>query len=148
MDRFNLIVDGMTTVLWGFAWADHIDQAYEYGKKPCMSLSGVKIEDVMPKAPAIARQYSYQLIVELSEVNNTSITNLLGKAFIADFNKFNFGYGMDEEYITRFGECLAHMGLHHGISWFDDHEEFSLIIPNICNFDLVQYAIERCKECK
>lgn len=143
MDPEYKIIHGMAVVLWGDCWANH---AEEYS---CVNLSGVKIEAAMPSIPKEAYNLAYRLTGKLEEANNTSLLVLLHRAAVADevteFESDN--WNIPDDYCEIFGNHLAFMALRHGVSWFDDHEEFSLKVPEIENYSLEDLAAETCHHC-
>jgi len=162
------IINGMATILWGNAWAQHIESASDRGVKPCQNISGCKIEEVMPSIPKIAFQLAKQLIVDIVKSNSVeSIADLCENAYRSDTGhtqcKCTFSKVQEEElesstfdddYQIRFGECLAWMAIGAGVNWFDTHEEFLLTIPTTSQvtatkgtFHLEGWAIENCTEC-
>lgn len=151
------IIDGMVTILWGDAWAMHVETAPDEGRKCCRSLAGCRIEDVMPEIPKVAKQLARNLAKDFEKANaGLTIVDLLVGAFRAD-NDLSENYS-DEQVIDkieedpymqgRFGECLAWMAMGAGVSWFDDHEEFPMEIPSVETYNLQCWATDTCPECQ
>lgn len=126
------IMDGIATILWGDAWASHVE---EHG---CESLSGVEITDAMPIVPEAADRMAAKLVAELEEANGKSLEDLFKDAVKADSS----AAGKEQ----RFGECLAWMAMGAGVSWFDDYEQFPIKVPSVENYDLQIKADEDCEE--
>jgi hypothetical protein len=132
---------GMATILWGLAWADHVEEAN------CYNLSGCKIEDHMPEIPDLAWKYAEDIRRRIEDENHASLGVLFTRALWADGKDPEKHRNLEE----RFGECLAYQALGHGVSWFDDHEEFPIEIPYVddaLDFELQRYAEEHCKHCE
>lgn len=150
------IINGIATVLWGDAWAQHIENARDEGRGACRSLSGVKIEDVMPEIPKAAKQRAMLLARAYGKANGeVCVADLLVAAYRAD-ECFDEDY-LDEDllndvheldsYQEEFGNNLAWMAMGHGVSWFDDHEDFPLEVPHVENYDLQMWATDHCEDC-
>lgn len=129
MDLEKVIIhQGIARAMFVSAWADEMeDQGYEFPPQ-------TEIMDVAPKTPQEALFEAYRMVGMLEEVNGYSVLVLLYKAAKAD------GLSVDEmsesdlrQYAERFGHCLVIEALGHGISWFDDHEEFEIKIPDFEN---------------
>ena len=150
------IVSGIASILWGDAWAQHIENARDEGRKPCQNLSGCKIEDVMPEIPKMARQRAMLLARSYGKDNGeVCLADLIVAAYRAD-ECFDEDYSDEDllrdiqendSYQEEFGNCLAWMAMGAGVSWFDDHSDFPLEVPHIENYDLQMWATEHCEDC-
>lgn len=150
-------VKGMACVLWGSAWADHVE-----GHR-CRRLSGMKIEEVMPPIPPEAYAMAERILGHIEQANGMSWPRLLAQAWKADCKAEKFEEDADYifkdadyrslsyhgEYASRFGECLAYAAMGAGVSWEDDHAHFPLEVP-LCgedsSFELQHLAGNRCEE--
>lgn len=153
----NYIRQGMATILWGDAWANHVEASAESGE-PCYRLSGKEITEVMPEIPQVSWQLACKLRAKYKRVNSgLSIVELFVKGQKINYSSedsdedtlkdFASLSKYDPDSPTRFGECLAYMSLGHGVSWFDDHTIFPIKVPSIDNYTLQDWARERCKKC-
>lgn len=152
------ITNGVASILWGDAWAQHIESAQYDGRKPCKNLSGCKIEEVMPELPKCAKQKAMLLMRAFCFANNKSIVSLFVDSAKANMgvkpNRLteaevlhNHGLELENDLQTRFGECLAWMAMGTGVSWFDDFATFPLKVPHVDNYELQLWAINHCNEC-
>lgn len=151
----NQIIAGMATILWGDSWAQHIENAAEYGfSKPCQSLSGCKIEDVMPAIPKVAKQAAIRLAIDYRHSNEgLTVVDLFIKAYQANTDyllTYDEIEGIDDadEVLSRFGECLAWMAMGSGVSWFDDNEDFPMKTTPCETYNLEDWAAQHCKDCE
>lgn len=120
------IINGMARAMWVMAWADELE---ERGHED--SWAGCDLMDLAPETPCKAIELAWTLAGKYEQANGMSVICLLGSAQRADGNSTN-----DYEYETDFGHYLAMMAMGHGVSWFDDHEEFYLKVPSIDNYSL------------
>jgi hypothetical protein len=87
---------------------------------------GSQVEDFVPKrTPASAREYARGLVEKIEKKNNVPIEILFLKAIDADG-----GYEASRKDEIDFASDLTFMANGHGVSWFDDHEEFDMEVPN------------------
>lgn len=143
------IIKGMADILWGSAWADHVEDT------SCQSLSGCEITSCMPEIPEGVFRNCERMLGYIEGINGASAIQLIIRAAVAD------GLLSDVEddvweiitpaYQERFGDCLMHMAMGSGVSWFDDHKKFDIKVPDIaseyeCNWKY--YAEKHCDECK
>lgn len=151
------IVYGMAETFWGEGWVSHIENASEFGKKPCRQLAGENILAIMPPVPNPAMQMARRLARSFARKNQVnSVARLAIQAYRADWNE-TFLITSDQEiidsitktYLNRFGTCLARMSSGDGISWFDDHAKFAIKVPHIdtYSFQLQYWALDHCQEC-
>lgn len=134
-------LNGIATILWGLAWADHVEEA------GCYNLSGCQIEEHMPEIPELAWQHAEEIRNQIEEENHATLSILFKRAMLAD-GKYPDQHRDLEE---RFGECLCYQAQGHGVSWFDDHEEFPIEIPYVGDTaycELLYEAERTCEHCK
>jgi len=115
------IVKGVVDILWGSAWADHVEE------HKCCRLSGLNICNVMPTPPPEAWAAAERILGHIEHANGWSWPCMFAAAARADGLKEPKSY--DDLLVERFGECLMYMAMGSGTSWFDDHAEFSLAVP-------------------
>ncbi len=108
----------------------------------------------MPEIPNIAKQLAKHLTWEIKKYNSgDGIYELWLKAVKADNpDLLDMTESSVVEYSSwqdqvRFGECLAYMAMGAGVSWFDDHERFTISVPLIENYELQLWAVENCNDC-
>lgn len=120
------ILVGMAQLFWWDAWANHQDELLERGL-PYTNTSGAKIEEladeIQPQNKAIIVEHVTELAKDLIAQNCVPLWSLFLAAMAADKQEPN-----DEEAV-RFGECIAWMSIGAGVSWFDDHAKFPLVVP-------------------
>jgi hypothetical protein len=130
------ILNGIAVVIWGENWARH---AEEHG---CRDLSGKEILEEMPELPDEAFLVAAKILGHIEQANQKSVHVLLDEAARADGRH---GRKIPYKYATEFGSDLGMMAMGTGVSWFDDHEEFPLEVPEIGTSDLQAIADERCE---
>jgi hypothetical protein len=140
MSTRSEILEGMASLLWASAWADHADD------HRCTNLSGKEITSIMPPVPALAKQIAARWAIEIARRNSGStVVDLWERAVIADKQE-NKRQGTPNE----FGGDLAMECMGSGVSWFDDHAEFPIKLPEFSagteTADLQFYAGEHCKK--
>jgi hypothetical protein len=112
------IIEAMARALFVSAWADAEEQeGRSFG-------GGVDLMDVAPKTSAEAKQHAKKLAKQFEQKNGMSLDELLAKAAEADKDA-----DIDSDYASDFGHYLAMQAMGHGVSWFDDHEKFTLNVP-------------------
>ena len=138
--------EGAERTLWVTSYADYVDELREHGQSRAniremgfvYAGGGEDWNDIVPPAypggPWLAlRDHGEALLEEYRRKNDADIDDILKQAARAD--------GLDEgdittEYAESFGHYLAMMALGHGVSWFDDHSRFPLVIPDMeCDYD-------------
>lgn len=128
------ILEGMASALWASSWADH---AEEHG---CTSMSGQRIEDIMPPIPEEAYVLAKKCADSIEAANGKSLSELFDDAVKADEADGLDSSGADES----FGSDLAMQWMGHGVSWFDDHAEFPIKIPHGSGDELYFVADNTC----
>jgi hypothetical protein len=140
MSRATMI-EGIATILWGSAWADHVEE------RRCANLSGCKIEEVMPEIPKEAREQAEALASEYEKLNGCTLEALYQRALDADgLTVRKFPALLDGP--ERFGECLAWEAMGAGVGWDNDHAEYPHECPHIETCDLMFLAESTCDECQ
>jgi hypothetical protein len=92
-----------------------------------------KLKDWMEIAPPTPLDYIYEghrLAGKVEQVNGQALIVLFAQAVEAD-GKANW-ITWDEKhpgYAVNFGHNIAMQAVGHGVSWFDDHNEFDLHVP-------------------
>lgn len=140
----EIMIDGIATILWGSAWADHVEEC------GCANLSGCEITEIMPEIPKEAREHAERIASTYEKMNGCTLEALYQEAVLRD----------ELEGITapakrsgpeRFGECLAWEAMGAGVSWEDDHAEYPHEHPHdagVASCDLMYLAETTCPECK
>lgn len=127
----DAFVKGMAAILWGNAWADHVDE------HDCFDLSGREVTEVMPEIPEVVWRRAERLAGTIEQANGLSLPAIFSQAMKAEGKTVEHEdyWGADAE---GFGSYLAHMAVGSGVSWFDDHAEFKLtVIPREEPHDLI-----------
>jgi len=138
------ILDGMATILWGSAWADHADEC------KCTNLSGCEITEIMPAIPKEAREHAERIASTYEKMNECSLEALYQRALDADA-KEGIEACDENASLERFGECLAWEAMGAGVSWEDDHAEYEHDYPHdagVAACELMYLAETTCDECK
>lgn len=122
------IIHGMAEILWGSAWADHVEETR------CCNLSGCEITSIMPPIGESAHRIAEYVRGRIEERNGCGVWSLCRQARIADAVKAGEGpidptESPPDDYAQRFGNCLMWMAMGAGVSWFDDHAKFPLKVP-------------------
>lgn len=119
------IINAAARALYVCAYADAVENGEIEGEEASM---GADWMDVAPETPQDAILEAAELIGRIVQLNGMCIEAIGYQAAKAD--------GLDgstctDEYWDTFGHYLAMQSLGHGVSWFDDHEEFPLELPYI-----------------
>ncbi len=141
------VLDGMARTLWVTSYADWVE-GNEDGDADGSDHPGLggDWDDVAPATPDAANRAAVQLGELYASANGVPLAALFVMAVRADaamelhevdpdekFKLVGFdGVPLDDE----FGGGLAMMALGHGVSWFDDHNEFPIEMVRHfdCNF--------------
>jgi hypothetical protein len=145
-DHHDTCVRGIATVLWGSAWADHVEE------HRCESLSQTNILDVMPEIPPEAWALAERVLGRIEQCNpqwGCNWPSMFAAAMRADSGKPD-DYDLEIDYhgtlAQRFGECMAWMAMGAGVSWTDDHKAYELHVPLCAETWVLQIlAGEQCK---
>lgn len=97
-----------------------------------------------PELPPNAYALAGELWAALEAANKESVYVLAAHAAKADAGGNDMASVNDID-AEDFGHYLAMQAMGHGVSWFDDHEEFEIEIPHIecsqCSFDDKAYGL-------
>lgn len=131
------MVAAMARAMFVSAWADRQE---ERGR----TYPGQDLMDVAPKTPRYAYERALMLAGKLGNLHN--IANLAAYSDLLEsrglkieaFKPRPTWPGIDEdiestltdEYLSGLGHYLAMQSLGQGVSWFDNHAEFLVNIPN------------------
>ncbi len=120
------IITSMARTLFCMAWADWVEQIAQQSFPP-----GTKIEDAAPPTPPEVLHLAYYLAGRLIQANPNkhSLMMLFRHAIIHD-GKSWAGVDETDPLCAEFGSDLAMMITGQGVSWFDDHAEFALKVPD------------------
>ena len=128
------IINHMAKTLHVCAYADAVESG-ELPDAPYASM-GADWMDIAPPVSDDARLFAAELAGQIKALNKKSLLFLARDAATAD--GFDPDDGFEEiptrrgcSYLEDFGHCLAMQALGHGVSWFDDHEEFLLTVPHV-----------------
>ena len=117
-DREELI-EGMASALWVAAWASALEEAGESFP------SGADLMDLAPPPPPEAYTAARKLAREIARKSKRSMPLLWQDAASAAGSHFR------RPTLDLFGHYLAMEALGHGVSWFDDHPDFDIKIPDV-----------------
>jgi len=114
------IVEGMARAFYATSWAQGVEDRGG-------SLSGVEIMDVLPEPiPEAAWRAARELAALMA--GEKGLKRVLQKAAVADGDE-DLIY--DPDYAEELGHYLAMMAMGSGVSWFDDHGEFPIIVEAV-----------------
>lgn len=137
------IVESMARTLWVMAYADWTMEDTEDARAERERIGHVKDWDTAaPDTPSAAEKAAMDLARLIVAQGGISLGELFVMAETADHEEdFEIiPIGQMERWMTReleyFGHYLAHMSIGDGSSWFDDHAQFELDLPDFeCHFD-------------
>lgn len=99
------------------------------------------IPEVPPAAYALAGEL-WALIGSKSDVFGSKINGACGVYSLAERAEAADGEKPDPE---QFGHYMAMQAMGHGVSWFDDHKGFTMVMPSIecsqCSFSDEAYGL-------
>ena len=148
----DTVREGAEQALWVTSYADYVREMLDSGMSKreleeegyAVAGPGDNWSEVVP-APKGAQygvsQAGEALLEEYRRKNDADIDDLLARAAVADgIRPLHPTTGeeseIEDDYAESFGHYLAMMALGHGVSWFDDHAEFPLKVPQMeCNYD-------------
>lgn len=117
------IADGMARAFHVSAWADREE---ELGRLR----GGQELMDVAPPTTEEAKQEAWKLIGSMETANGMNLPAIFAQALIADgktTKDLPEGWvSVAEDNAEEFGHYMAMQSLGHGVSWFDDHKEFTI----------------------
>lgn len=125
----NYVFKGAAAAFFVSAWGDKEEEA---GR----SYPGKDLMDVAPDTPDYVMKEAYRFIGALENANKRHIASIFHKAIEADVAE-----GKDvknKDYPDLFGHYLAMEAMGHGVSWWDDHAKFEIVVPHVefTQFDL------------
>jgi len=119
----RMIADGMARAFHVSAWADREE---ELGRLP----GGMELMDIAPPTTEEAKQEAWKLIGAMEAANGMNLPAIYAQALIADgktTKDLPEGWvSVAEDNAEEFGHYMAMQSLGHGVSWFDDHKEFTI----------------------
>lgn len=129
MDLEKVIIEkAIARTMFVTAWADEME---EQGKSFAPQQ---EIMSVAPSTPSVAIKEAYRFVGALENQNHMMISTLIHQAAKADGLTID---SMEEsqlaEYAREFGHYMSMEAMGHGVSWFDDHKEFKINIPDYEN---------------
>lgn len=120
------LIDSMARTLWVNAWADWNES---YGK---VNTSGKELMDIAPRTPKRAALMAALLLGRFVRANGDWgvwwVVKLASEAEGIEWEEVCAGW--HNLWLRDLGHCLVMMALGSGVSWFDDHAEFELVIPS------------------
>jgi len=114
-------IEGAARALFVDAWVTHEEEKAEASDGHVPWGPRAELMDEAPETPMCAYAEAGRLLERLEIDNKTSIYHLVKRAEEAE------GTGID---VNNFGHYVAMQALGHGVSWFDDHEKFEIVIPH------------------
>lgn len=138
MTTRNQILEGMATILWASAWADHAED------HRCTRLSGCEITEIMPRIPRQARTLASTIAARIERTTGVTLDSLYDRA--CDACRTTCCRRADHT-PRRFGECLAYSAMGAGVAWSDDHAaDGDPAFPYMTDTgELMMLAEERCQ---
>lgn len=124
------IVEAMARLLFVCAYADFVEEPEQ--KEDVSDLPrpgpGEDWNRYAPTTTDAARRMAAKLAEDIERENGAALPALYRKATETCRNGHcNKG----RHNLHEFGSCLAFQALGHGVSWFDDHAEFPLVVPGV-----------------
>jgi hypothetical protein len=113
----GVIATSIARALFVSAYADHSE---DVGKN---APAGSNWYDIAPATPAKAVLEAYRLIGAFEQINGASLLAIFNQACVAnsvDFQK------VPEKFAKDYGFYIAMSSLGHGVSWTDDHNDYSI----------------------
>ncbi len=108
------ILDGMARAMFVDRW---VWQEEEDGR----TYPGQDLMNCAPETPHEAEAAALYLAGMIDQANGTTLHCIAAAAVRAE------GKAIDE---SELGHYLAMMAMGHGVSWFDDHATFPLVVPD------------------
>jgi hypothetical protein len=155
MEKKNLLIERLVTsaarTLWVLAWTDWTE---EYA--PERIKAGAELFGIAPETPESAEAKGRQMLYAIADLNKAGLGRdkpesvlkvLFLRAVLADHREGNLDFpavvarlrpmrgasaadAATEKYMDRFGHYLVMQAVGHGVSWFDDHAEFQIVVGN------------------
>jgi len=140
------------------AYADFVEEGHSTDneltkaeRKARLSLprpgAGENWSDYAPQTPPAAFALAGELWAALEAANKVSVYVLAERAEQADVEHKSKCAKCDRDGFDaeEFGHYLAMQAMGHGVSWFDDHGDFEIEIPDIecsqCTFDDAAFGL-------
>ncbi len=125
------------------AYADYCENEPR-GESCARASCGDDWMDIAPEAtPLEAYVLAGEMWASIEAASKINMFALAARANQADGGEYEIGDDFDAEH---FGHYLAMQYMGHGVSWFDDHEEFEIEIPysevSYLSFDFECYHYE------
>ena len=136
-DLRDEVLEGMARALWVVAYADFTDELIERVPwRADIEDMGIEVtglgEDwqvVLPPTPIDAEKAAHALAAAYAQKNRVEdVTDLLALAVQADGITPD---ELDDGYADSFGHYLAMMALSTDFHWFDAHEQFGIMVPDM-----------------
>ncbi len=119
----DLVERGMARTMFGCIWADYVE---EFTGR---SLQG-EILDQAPETPEYVIRDAYRLAGMFEQLNGPGgMIAIAHRAAMADMHQTGGDVDLTPEFLRELGSDLAMQAMGHGVSWFDDHEEFEIKFP-------------------
>jgi hypothetical protein len=131
-------LEGAARAFFVTAYADHVENCDDFDDDHDYAKPGPGGDwcDSAPEAPPNAYALAGELWAKLAAANPDGA----GVYTLADLAAEADGKAIDAE---SFGHYLAMQAMGHGVSWFDDHKRFPMVIPHMecsmCSFDTAAY---------
>lgn len=126
------IITGMARALFVSAFAAYQEELKAEGE-PYASPGGGDWMTVAPETPLHAICAAYRLAGALEQANAMNLWAIYARSCVADGDETIAAGPLweDDERQRLFGHYIAMQALGHGVSWFDDHASFELVVPSI-----------------
>lgn len=109
---------------------------------------GMELMDVAPVTPQYAELEAARLLGKFESANHSHLSRILFHAAVAEIDGEWCGEAQSQwinENAREFGHYIAMQAMGHGVSWFDDHERFAIIVPHF-EFELEMDAMDETEE--
>lgn len=121
-----IIIEAAARALFVQAYASQQEELESEGYESANCAgSGEDWTDVAPATTPDALDAARELIHDLEQRNNASLDTLVSRAINVDGLE-----DIPDGYYSDFGHYVAMQAVGHGVSWFDDHARFELVIPH------------------
>jgi hypothetical protein len=124
------VVSAMARTLWLLAYADYAESDEGRAADAERARSGEDWDNVAPETPAEAEKLAARAVAVMEKVNGQRLGTILSRAARADRDQKGASVRVDSRWAEEFGSDLAMMVVGSGVSWFDDHAEFTLDLPD------------------
>ena len=156
----DAFIAGAAKAFFCTAYADFVEEGYSTDndltddeRKARLALprarGGQNWMDWMPEVPPAAYALAGELWASLEAANKVSVYVLVSRAGRAehkcDHDCADPCEATEDIDVELFGHYMAMQAMGHGVSWFDDHEDFEIEISHIecsqCSFDDAAYGL-------